>query len=377
MSSLGSAFEKKIKKIFWSLASSRIKSARFTPMDFRRPVSVLALRPDRLGDFILSVPALKALESRLSGGSRLTLVAGERNERLARLFFPDARVLVFQKSFFRRLPLLMKLWFGSFDAVIDFHSYPFSTTSALLALLAGGPRRIGFWDMGDGSETSRKIFNDGMVPPAETLSEKEKSRLLIRRLDSKLGMADSFLRLPALPVEIRERVEDFFKGLGLGPRDRLIALHPTLLKEDNRWPMDHYVRLAGELSKLSKFKMAVVYGQGEEEELKRFLVKLGKSQRVFPLPGNELLFILECLKRVDLFVGGDSGLTHLAALTTPVVAIFGPSDPRRWGPMENGFGKPKIIRGKDGTCGSVSAEEVLKEIKKAFAKKARRSRRKI
>ena len=180
MSSLGSAFENKIKKIFWSLVSSRIKSARFTPMDFRRPVSVLALRPDRLGDFILSVPALKALESRLSGGGRLTLVAGERNERLARLFFPDARVLVFQKSFFRRLPLLMKLWFGSFDAVIDFHSYPFSTTSALLALLAGGPRRIGFWDMGDGSETSRKIFNSGMVPPAETLSEKEKSRLLIR-----------------------------------------------------------------------------------------------------------------------------------------------------------------------------------------------------
>ena len=60
MRSLGSAFEKKIKKIFWSLASSWIKSARSAPVDFRHPVSVLALRPDRLGDFILSLPALKA-----------------------------------------------------------------------------------------------------------------------------------------------------------------------------------------------------------------------------------------------------------------------------------------------------------------------------
>ncbi len=364
MSPIGSFLEKKIKSRFGSLASSWIKAGKAPPLDLNLGPSLLALRPDRLGDFILSVPALRKLEGALGPGGRLTLVAGERNAGLARYLFPKARVLVFRKSFFSRLPLWVKLAFGRFDAVVDFHSFPFSTTSALAALLSSRSRRIGFWDQGGSAELSREIFDWGMAAPDEALPEKEKSLLLAGRLVSRRGKAEPLIRLPDLPEETKRKAGVFFGGMKLRPGDRVVGIHPTLLKKDNRWPPDRYVDLAWSLSKMAPVKLAVVYGQGEEEELRMFLGKLGPSTPVFPLPGNELLFILECLSRMDLFIGGDSGLTHLAALVTPVVAVFGPSDPRRWGPMVNGMGAPKILRGKDGSCDSVGASEVLREVKK-------------
>ena len=52
------------------------------------------------------------------------------------------------------------------------------------------------------------------------------------------------------------------------------------------------------------------------------------------LTGASLSQVISCMDAADLFIGNDSGPMHLAAiLGRPVIAIFGPSDPRRWGPQ--------------------------------------------
>ncbi len=343
-----------------------MKNRDLLSLPFSSSPSILVLRPDRLGDFILSIPALMELEKRAGPGARLTIVAGERNADIARFFFPKAQVLVFRKSIVGRFFLFARLWSGRYDVTLDFHSYPFSTTSALMALLSGSPCRIGFLDSGGYKELSKKVFNLVVPPPGENLPEKEKSFLLVKKLFPRASSSGKSFPVPALPRDVQSRVESFTQPMKLGRKDRVVGLHPTLQKEDNRWSQERYVELINQLRRNPNVKIVLVHGKGEGSELERFKGALGDLQGVFVLPANDILFILGVVQGFDLFACGDSGLAHLAALVTRVLAIFGPSDPRRWGPLETTMGKPKIFRKKDWLCDSVTSLEVAKEIQKTL-----------
>lgn len=367
---LGSFLEKKAKNIFWSMASSRlVPGKKAPPREFVS--SVLLIRPDRLGDFLLSVPAFQALRKSLGPSCRFTLVAGERNASLARFFFPEAEVLTFHRGFFRRPALYFRLWRGTYDLAVDFHSYPFSTTSALMTLLSKAPSRVGFWATGDFAQyrgLSRKVFNQGREAPPENLPETEKGFLLLRGIVQRPPLR-SLPKVPPVPRAVRERVEAFFREAKAGPRDFCVGIHPTLQKDDNRWSQGKYLELVRELGKDGRVKVFVVHGKGEGELLERFKLGLEGFSNVFILPESDVLFILEAAKRFRLFICNDSGLMHLASLATRVLAVFGPSEPRRWGPLATGKAPPIILRKKDGLCDSVPSREVVREVRKLLKSK--------
>lgn len=367
---LGSFLEKKAKDLFWSTASSRLVPGNDVPAE-RDISSVLLIRPDRLGDFLLSVPAFQALRESLGPSCRFTFVAGERNESLARFFFPDAEVLTFPRNFFRRAAFYFRLWRRTYDLAVDFHSYPFSTTSAFMTLLSKAPSRVGFWARGDFAEyrgLSRKVFNRGVEAPPENLHETEKGFLLLREIVRRPALP-AHPKVPPVPRAVRERVAAFFREVKGGPRDLCVGIHPTLQKEDNRWSQEKYLELVRELGKGGRVKVFVVHGKGEGALLERFKKGLADFSNVFVLPESDVLFILEAAKRFRLFICNDSGLMHLASLATRVVAVFGPSEPRRWGPLARGKARPKILRKRDGLCDSVPSREVVREVRKLLKSK--------
>jgi ADP-heptose:LPS heptosyltransferase len=360
-----SFLEKKIKSFFWFFFSLGTVSRPAGPFRMRAGLSVLALRPDRLGDFILSTPALQVLERGLGPTGRLTLVAGEGNETLARFFFPGARILVFRKFFLFRLLLFIRLWLEDYDLTLDFHSYPFSTTTALMTLLSGSPERIGFWAGGESQELSRRIFNRGVAPPGENLHEMEKGFLLLEPLGLFPGRSrKGTFKILSTPWEIRQAAKAFYRRIGAGPRSYLLAVHPTLQKEDNRWSQENYLEFLKKAGLFRRCKILVVHGRGEEPRLQRFKAVAAEIPNLFVLPQNDILFILEAAKRFDAFVCNDSGLMHLGALVTQVLALFGPSDPRRWGPLMVENFRPKVLRKKDHQCDSIRPAEVALEIQR-------------
>src|SRR6185369_17508697 len=145
---------------------------------------------------------------------------------------------------------------GSFDAVVDFHSYPFSTTSAGMALASGAPRRVGFRTPGEYGELSKKVFNLSVPVPPESAPERDKSFLLTRKLIPGISPA-AFVnfKIPAPSEAIADRVRDFYRRAGVGKKTRVLALHPTLLKKDNRWAPENYARLAQGLKKIPDLKI--------------------------------------------------------------------------------------------------------------------------
>jgi len=355
--------ERKLKKLFWSFAEGHIHG-RSTVDPLGISSSILILRPDRLGDFLLSAPAIQAIEKKAGPSAKLTIVAGTRNAAVARAHFPKAQVLVFRSFFLAKLSLFARLWFGRFDAVIDFHSYPFSTTSALMSLFSGTHRRIGFLADGDFREyrqLSQKVYNWSALTPTENLHESQKGFRLARKLYPGISNK-TFLSVPSVPQGTLRAVNDFYKKFGISGKTKMVGLHPTLQKADNRWSQERYLELVGKLGAVPGLKIILVHGQGEGNELKRFQEALGDVPNLFVLPSDDIFFILEAAKRFRAFVCNDSGLMHLATGVTNLFAVFGPSDPRRWGPLPAKGFKHRIFRKKDGLCDSVQVSEVLRKV---------------
>jgi ADP-heptose:LPS heptosyltransferase len=360
-----SFLEKKFKKLFWNLMGWIILEKKKTVSAKIR--SVLILRPDRLGDFVLSVPALEALQKKMESSGRWTLVAGQPNADLAKFYFPRSRVWVFKKNIFSRVNLWLKISLSAFDAVIDLHSYPFSTTTALLTVLSGSPIRIGFWAKGDFQEykdISKTVFKDGIEAPDENLSEVKKSFILVKKLfpDAKLSVLKTYLR-PSLQETVK-KVKFFYSQIGLSSKDKVLGIHPTLQKKDNRWSQKRYIKLIRQLSSLKGLKIVVLHGKGEAEELKEFQKQIVGFSHVFTLPSDDLFFILEAAKRFNGLVCNDSGIMHLCAWVTKIFAVFGPSNPKRWGPQNHLGVKHQIFQANDGLCDSVKPEKVFLAIKR-------------
>jgi len=85
---------------------------------------------------------------------------------------------------------------------------------------------------------------------------------------------------------------------------------------------------------------------------------------VFTLPNDDLFFILEAAKGFDGMVCNDSGIMHLCAWVTPLFAVFGPSNTKRWGPQNQNGIKHHVFQTKDGLCDSVKPGQVAHVVRK-------------
>jgi heptosyltransferase-2 len=134
------------------------------------------------------------------------------------------------------------------------------------------------------------------------------------------------LRVPADEVE-RWRAQ---RGLAAetGP---IVTLSPGAVGAGKAWPVPHYAKLARALVK-DGASVWVLGGPSEAAAAKQIAVAGGA--RVRDLTGNDLRNAILALAAADLSVTNDSGLMHIsAAIGTPTVAIFGPTSPWHWKPL--------------------------------------------
>ncbi len=114
-----------------------------------------------------------------------------------------------------------------------------------------------------------------------------------------------------------------------------IALHPGSggFAPARRWPVARWAAVAAVL--LAEGAQVILVGGPEEAALRQQLIaQLPDRAGLVDLGGRTSLPELgDVLRQSQLFLGGDSGVLHLAAAVgTPVVAPYGPTDPRAWGP---------------------------------------------
>jgi ADP-heptose:LPS heptosyltransferase len=156
-----------------------------------------------------------------------------------------------------------------------------------------------------------------------------------------------------------------------GDRDGPVVIHPGAAFASRRWPADRFATVAATLSRYGV--PVVVTGSSGEDVACRQVVEAAGLPASVDLCGRLRLDQLAALMRTArLLVCGDTGVAHLAtALRTPSVLLFGPVDPRHWGPLVDRELHPVIWHGAGGAGGDphgdipdpallrITADEVL------------------
>jgi lipopolysaccharide heptosyltransferase II len=137
--------------------------------------------------------------------------------------------------------------------------------------------------------------------------------------------------LPELKVPPQE-LEPWRNQRGLANEPRpVITLAPGAVGAGKAWPAAHYAELASALTN-DGASVWIVGGPNETPLAAQVVLTGGK--RVRDLTGNDLRNAIYALAAADVSVTNDSGLMHVsAALATPTVAIFGPTSPWHWKPL--------------------------------------------
>lgn len=226
--------------------------------------------------------------------------------------------------------------------------------SALLARASGAPRVLGY-DRGRTKEASWLWTRERLAPGDPGKHMVEQYLDVLRHL----GVADPAPErlLPADPAA-EAWAEELVGGLARAPL--VLALGAS--KPPNRWAPERFTALVEALLAEGRAPLVLAGGPEDRTHFAPTVEALTGREGVLDLVGrSSLAQLVALLRRARRFVGCDSGPMHLAAaLDVPVVALFGPADPRRTGP----FGANHVVvRGPDRSMGSVSVEAVLEAVR--------------
>ncbi|MDE2824925.1 MAG: glycosyltransferase family 9 protein [Gemmatimonadota bacterium] len=291
---------------------------------------VLVIRSGAVGDLILTLPVLSALKKRYSGLSIDMMGDPVRLALLKHSGFVDDVLPVDDREFTplfapggpggpgtpggalpgtvpRKLPDHLIRRLRSYDLMLSYLPDPDGVFAENFRRFASGPVLTGPSRPFDGRRIHMtRVLMDALKP---------------------LGIGTSIDR-PRVDVPLRIASDDV---RALEKEPRLVALHPGSGGVVKCWPAENYGALIDLLAE-SGLRPMITFGPADDL-VRRRLLPLIETRDVLVFEGRSLVEVAALYARCRAMIGNDSGMTHLAAAAgTPVIALFGPTDPAVWGP---------------------------------------------
>jgi heptosyltransferase-2/heptosyltransferase-3 len=289
------------------------------------PRSILVLRLDRMGDLVMSLPALSALREALPD-ARIRLAVGTWSAALAATA-PVDEVLVWSAPWVGRAQEGAEGYGALFSRARKLRADPpdlaFDLQGDIRAILlmaaTGARRRVGYANTGGGA-----LLTD-VLPWDETVSWVEQNLRAIRGVFPGAAPTRGTLLLP----EERARGEEILRRLGVLGKRPLVGLHPSGGRAVKEWDRARWAALAGRLARDLGATILVTGGASDRELSRVVLADLGSGHDLAGALG--IREMLSLLAHLDLFVSSDTGPMHMAcAVGTPSLSLFGPTDPVRY-----------------------------------------------
>jgi lipopolysaccharide heptosyltransferase II len=293
------------------------------------PNSILIIKPCCLGDVLMATPVIATLRQAFPK-ARIDFAVGgwsraivENNPYLDGLVDCGRVGSGSRYSWLEYLDLVRRIRVGKYEACFVLDRSPLIS---LLPYLGGVPQRVGLDSRGRGFSLTVS------VPIVAPKHETELYLDTVRAISIEVNKP----RLEFYPTdEDRCHVAEMLRAV---PQAPVVVIHPAggsnpgMILSAKRWPPQRFAALADRLIEEKGTQVFLV--GGPDDEPIAAAIKEVMRQKPWDLTGQLTLGQLgTLLERCDLFVGHDTGAMHLAvAVGIPVVAIFGPSDPRIYGP---------------------------------------------
>jgi lipopolysaccharide heptosyltransferase II len=311
---------------------------------------VLLIRPDHLGDVLLTAPAIRALKIKNPNLELHALVGSWSAEVIAN--FPEIDLVLtlpfpgFSRSnkasvqspyqlAISTAARLRRIGYGSAVILRPDHWW-----GALVARLAGIPERIGY-DLPDvAPHLTQKIIlkRDHAVMQNIHLFEKWLPTLNREELVNQFAVHDSD----------KAYINGYLSEWGVKKNKPIICIHPGTGTAVKHWVDERWAQTADILTQQLD-ALVIFTGSEKESSLVRRIMSLMKQSAIMMAGDTNVGQLAALFQRAKLVLGPDSGPLHLAtAVHTPTVTLFGPADPIEFGPW--GSAQKHIVLTSDIKC---------------------------
>ncbi|MFA5275688.1 MAG: glycosyltransferase family 9 protein [Candidatus Omnitrophota bacterium] len=306
----------------------------------RKINKILAVRNDRFGEFLLNLPALRALKDTYPQANLVLAVNAAVKELAETVEYAD-QVVVWDEAFRKSMRK------HKFDLCVVLNP---SKEAHWYCFLSGIPIRVGY-DRKWGFLLTHKIKD------LKYLGDRHEVEYNLELV----GLVGAKTEDKSLAIKPGDKTFPEFTG------KEIIAIHPFTSDPVKQWPIERFQQLVKRLAAEPGTKVFVVGKDegGHTDRGKEYFDGLGSNVMNF-INRTSLIELAQILKNCRLLISSDSGPVHLSAsVGTPVIAIFRNDLPgktaKRWGP----WGEGHIVIEKSSLY-DISADEVFNKIKEKF-----------
>lgn len=327
---------------FLNILSCFLFWIRPKPVNKEQVQRILLIKMERLGDLVLTTPAIRAIRQHFPL-STVSIVVNSysrdiigHDPHLDEVFVFDAQGI--HKTLKGKIQFIKRLRLRKFDLAIDLSTRDFLLLPPLLLYLSGAKVTVGLNNLGRGF-----LFNIKAKPyPKPRPLTKEIFHILFP-----LGITYSDTQPKLfLSGEDKDDVEQYLRGEKIREDDILVGIHPGGYFETIRWTKEGYAKVADYL--MTRYNAKVFFvGGTKERDLADEIAGLMANTPFNHAGKTSLGQLMALTSKCHLFIGGSSGPFNIAlGFDIPTISFMGPSIPERWRPQ----GEKHIVFRRDLSC---------------------------
>lgn len=304
--------------------------------------NILVVLRHRMGDMLCATPMIRSLKARYPESNIILVTKNSTNFKS--IFNDDTSIVSevkeYEFGFENFINLIKELRDKKIDLAVVPSPVAFSVTNHLMAFFSRAKIRAGVESVNVRDNKSAFLLN----VKNEFKWDSQKVHIIERNLDviRQLGIEPE-----ARTIKIglnRENADfaDIFFSENFPDRSKpVIGFHPGASKPGNVWAAEKYAELASKLYEKYKPYIFISEGPSDAKYVNEFCSQLENRYNIgtFKRHHGVLVNDIALINRLNLFLTNDTGMMHLASgLEIPIVAFFGPTSAREWGPIgENKF----------------------------------------
>lgn len=310
---------------------------------------------DQLGDFLLSTPVLRAVRENFPQSFIALVVRPYFAPVALNNRYVDQVIVTYERLAQLRLSRLRQFWREirqGFDLAVMLNTVSHSLTSDWIVQLSRarwviGPDHLPY------KGTTRNFFYNFLVPyPTETGHQSRRNLDILRPFG--ISTANERENMTLLPEE-HNWAEAFLQERGRDRNRPCIAVQAGAAKISNRWPVDNFAQAASRLAEQYHAQLLLTWGPKEIELGER--LKAGIKGQILFGGFLDMRKTAALFAQADVVLCNDTGIMHLAAAVgTPLVAVFGSTNPDEWKPIGDEF---VAVRADDHQIDSVTPDMMV------------------
>jgi heptosyltransferase III len=292
-----------------------------------RLVNILLIQLKRIGDLILTTPAIAAVRDKFPD-ARITLVVSEECRALAPAIVGVDQLLIMPRGV-GGLATLTAVARGQFDYCVDFTR---NDRSALLVFLSRATKRIVSFRIKVRSKFRTRFYNEFVPHRMRDMHTIDYHLALLAPLGITNASNGVQLKLPDRAVS---NADALLQNYNI--RRPFIVFHPGSARAEKFWDARRWADVINYAAEHHDVDLVLTGGSSLFEQTHISDIRAKVRQAAVDLSGKtDLLTLAALIMRARLLITVDSAPMHLAAATrTPQVILFGPTNPFHWRPRES------------------------------------------